>query len=123
MTQIGAPITTAQACWAILKELKTPIVGDLEKYSSVGYALQGLHREEVWNCLSSGEKRLVNIAQGLYGGDENLEGSGVAALGGLDRDLRRRVWIILGYLILGELSHQDWQQWDSEFDFGKYKER
>jgi len=119
MTQVGTPITTAQACWAILKELNTPIVGDLEKYSSVGYALQGLHREEVWNCLSSGEKRLVSIAQGLYSNDENLEGSGVAALSGLDGTLRRKVWIIIGYLILGRDVLDNFP----EYDFSNIKER
>lgn len=98
---IGDPITTEQCTWAILKEIHSPIVGDLEHYSSVGYALEYCNRPAVFNCLSGGEKRLVKIAQGVFSMNENLLGAGIASIGGLDRDTRRRVWLYIGYLYLG----------------------
>jgi hypothetical protein len=121
MTEFGDPVTTEQATWAILKEIKSPIVGDLEAYSTVAQALQYCMRKENLDCLSGGEQRLVKIAEGVFSQDENFAGSGVAALGGLDRDLRRKVWIILGYLYLG----RDILNFDNErlVDMGKFRER
>jgi hypothetical protein len=122
--RLGDPITTGQATWAILKEIKTPIVGDLTLYSSVGYALQHCVKEEVYACLSGGEKRLVNIAMGVHGGNEDYPGSGVAALGGLDRTLRRKVLLILFYLYLGhDLSQEPPANYVDLIDWSVLRER
>lgn len=102
--KLGVPITTEQAVWAILVEINSPVVGDLRAYSHTFQALDYCMKPEVFGCLSSGEKRLVNIALSVHTANEN--GTGVAVLGALDPTLRRKVWLILGYLYLGrDVAH------------------
>jgi hypothetical protein len=119
MTELGDPITTQQAARAILAEIHSPVVGDLSLYDSVGAAFEYCLKKGVFDCLSSGEKRLVRIAHGVYGANESGEGSGVAALGGLDSTLRRKVWMILGYLYLGRDIHPS----ELQIDFAGIKAR
>lgn len=95
----GYPITSAQFCWMVLKEIDSPIVGDLETYSEVAYAIQYCNKDEVYPLLSGGEKHLVDIATSIWTGRN--QGDGITALSGLDKDKRRKVWIGLGYLLLG----------------------
>jgi hypothetical protein len=96
---LGEPITTDQFAWAVLSEIHSPVVGNLATYSTPGYAIQYCKRREVWSCLSGGEKHLVDIAHSFYSNANH--GDGLIALTGLDKMLRRKVWIAIGYLILG----------------------
>lgn len=114
----GHPITTEQFAWAILKEVKTPVVGDLTTYSNPGYAIQYCVKDEVWNCLSSGEKRLVDIAWTVY--SNTPHGEGLSGITGLDSTLRRKVWIGLGYLVLGRDIFKD-EDLTNTFDWDKIK--
>lgn len=115
MTEFGEPITTEQCCWAILKEIKSPVVGDLTKYSRIGYAFEYIYKDDskVYHMLSGGEKRLVRIAQGIHGNNEDM--GGVACLSGLDKDTRRRVWLYIGYLLMGRDVARDWDEWNIDF--------
>jgi hypothetical protein len=121
MTEFGDPITTEQAVWAILKLIESPIVGDLTKNSTAASALAYCKEEPVFSCLSTGEQRLVRLANGVFRMDADTAGSGVAALGAIDHDNRRKVWIILGYLYLG----RDILNLDNEhiIDMGAYRAR
>lgn len=118
MTEFGEPITTEQCTWAILKEIKSPVVGDLTTYSAPSYAFDYIFKNDnqVFNMLSGGERRLVNIAFGIHSMREDASNSGIAALGGLDRTLRRKVWLYIGYLYLGRDVAKDWNEWNIDFD-------
>lgn len=91
----GTPITSAQAARAILREISTPIVET--KGGDIGLIFQALYAEPVNSMLSGGEKRLRDIAKSCWNG----KGADIGELGGLDRQLRRKVWVILGYYFLG----------------------
>lgn len=100
---MGAVITTDQACRGILKLIQSPILGDIDLDANVGRTLARIVTEDPetgvtpFACLSTGEQRLVTIAQQVWCHDEK----GVGILGGLDKDNRRKVLIALFYLHLG----------------------
>src|ERR1700753_1748351 len=114
--EFGEPISTEQFCWFVLKEIKSPVVGDLSVHSSPGYALAYCKKDEVWHCLSSGEKRLVDIAHAFWSNTNPQGSEGLIALSGLARALRRKVWVAIGYLILGrdliKTDHRDVIDWN-----------
>lgn len=101
--RIGTPITTNQACTAILRMIRSPIMGDVDLDRDAGSTLTRLHRVDPevgsspYESLSSGEQRLANMAQQIW----QARDEGVAVLGGLDRDTRRIVLMVLFYLYLG----------------------
>lgn len=100
---LGTPITTEQATRAVLRLLKTPIVGNVDADASPGTTLQRIKTERsglTYDLLSKGERRLVDIAYAIWRGDDT-EGASIGAIGGLDRHNRRAVIIILAYLYLG----------------------
>lgn len=98
MTQIGIPITTEQATRAVLRLIKSPIIGDINKDPNSGYTL--IRLEKIKHMLSSGEKHLVDIAHSFWN-PRSPDGAQLSALGGLDKDNRRKVLIILLYFHLG----------------------
>lgn len=99
---IGTPITTAQAVRGILRLVRSPVLGDVDLDSGPGHTFRRLYDgDRLYDALSSGEQRLVDIAFSVWrGGDK--EGASVAAIGGLDPDNRRKVLIGLFYLYLGK---------------------
>lgn len=98
--RMGTPITTAEAVRAILRELKSPVIGDID-LDSLGRSLERLGREgTIYHVLSSGEQRLVDAATALWQAPMNDDPI-LLALGGLDPDRRRRLLVILFYRYLG----------------------
>jgi hypothetical protein len=74
----------------------SPLVGDVNLDTHPGYTI-GRIREGTYDLLSSGEKRLVDIAASILAGTDH----GVGIIGGLDRDRRRKVLLTLAYFYLG----------------------
>ncbi len=109
----GTPISSQQAAGAILRMIKTPIVGNVDLDHDPGVTLNRLYDEPLTHMLSGGEKRLRDIAKSVWNG---APGADIAELGGLDRDNRRRVCIVLWYYFLGrdllpeEFSVEEWSQ-------------
>lgn len=97
---LGTPITTEQATRAVLRLIKTPIIGDIEKDSGPGHTLVRLTKPEVYRSLSRGEQALVDVAEGLWSGGDD-RGARINILGRLDAHNRRHVIIILAYRYLG----------------------
>lgn len=98
---IGTPITQRQATLAVLRMLQTPLVGDIEQDPNPGYTIKRIKGEKgCYEYLSTGEKRLVDIAVALWTEPSN-EGACINVIGGLDRTLRRKVLVVLFYLYLG----------------------
>lgn len=100
----GTPITSAQAARALLREIRSPILGDVEKDSNPGHTLSRIYsdREEgrLYDMLSGGERHLADIALAIWS-PHNPDGARISAIGGLDPTLRRKVVIVLAYLHLG----------------------
>jgi hypothetical protein len=55
------------------------------------------------------------LASAVHSANASAEGGSVAVLGAIDHTLRRKVWLILGYLYLGRDVDRDWQDWDLTF--------
>lgn len=110
---VGTPITTGDAVRAILREVKSPVLGNVELDSGPGHTFDRIygHGRELYDMLSGGERKLVDVAWSLW---RPGEGARISDLGGLDRDRRRRVLIVLFYLYLG--SDLPWNGID-EVDF------
>jgi hypothetical protein len=108
MTQIGIPITSEQATRAVLRLIKSPIIGDINKDAGPGYTLSRIKAKKhggyaIYDSLSGGEKHLVDIALSLWS-PHSPDGAELSALGGLDKDNRRKVLMVLFYYHLGS----DW---------------
>lgn len=116
-TSVGTPITATQAARAILREIRSPIVSDLEQ-DSVPRALQRLSPDgTIFPMLSRGEQRLIRIANSLWN-PTGPHGADLADIGGLDRTLRRKVVIVLAYLHLGRDLVLDVDEPEFDFTFG-----
>ena len=93
-TYAGRAVSTTMATGAILKLIKSPIVGDMSK-DSVARTIERLDPEgDIYPGLSGGEKKLVRLALEIWRATDPL--------GGIDKDNRRRVMIIQWYFYLGE---------------------
>lgn len=83
----GEPITSGQAAKAILREIHSPILGDIEQDSGPGHTLQRIYREgpegRLYDMLSGGERHLADIALALWS-PHNPDGARLSAIGGLD---------------------------------------
>jgi hypothetical protein len=88
-------MTGEEAAMAILQEINSPLVGKEVGTHNVAHLLQYCMKETVYDYLSSGEQILVQIALSIHTGTWKL-GPGFPALGMLDRNLRRRLWLIIG---------------------------
>lgn len=99
LVRVGRPITEEQATAAILRLIRSPIVGNVDDAETCGDALLRIHGD-CYPQLSSGEQRLVDIACAIWTGREDF-GARIAAIGDLDHDTRRRVLVVLAYYYLG----------------------
>lgn len=97
--EYGTPISVDQAIYALLKMIKSPIVGDIDKDQMPSSSLHRI-RDKCYDFLSGGEKKLVDIAQSIWMGPRP-GGAHINALGGLDRINRRKVLLIMFYFYLG----------------------
>lgn len=95
---MGEPVTTEQAVRAVLRMIHSPIIGDVDLDTSVGALLRRVIDKAPF--LSSGEQKLVAIAESIWRGPV-AAGAHISALGGLDRTIRRKVIIVLAYFYLG----------------------
>lgn len=108
----GTPITTEQATRAVLRLLRSPLVGNVDVDTSPGYTLSRLMDEPIHSMLSSGERRIVAIAKSIWNGPPG--GADIWELGGIDKHSRRTVLIVLWYLHMGddrsalEISEEEW---------------
>ena len=103
---IGTPITSHQAALACLREIDSPIVGDVNADPNPGYTIQRLTTKDkdghvAYDMLSSGERNLVDIAWSLWSEPTIDHHAEITALGGLDRTLRRKVLMVLWYRYMG----------------------
>lgn len=121
--QIGTPITVEQAARAVLRMIDSPIMGDVSADSSPGHTFHRLHKQDddagatPYDLLSSGEQKLVDIAFALWRAPY-AEGACINVLGGLDRDARRKVLVVLTYFYLGRdlsLLEADQIEWRALF--------
>ncbi len=114
---LGTPITTEQATRAVLRLLKTPIIGDIDKDAGPGHTLARFHKDDgaIYSHLSRGEQALVDVAEGLWSGSDD-RGARINVLGRLDAGHRRHIVIILAYRYLGrdlsmlEVPEVHWQR-------------
>lgn len=95
---LGTPITTEQATLAVLRLIKSEILGDVN-LDWPGRTLSRIYGDKgCYHMLSGGEKNLADIAFGIW---NPKEGARIGAIGGLDTSNRRKVIVILAYLHLG----------------------
>lgn len=101
---VGTPITSEQAARAVLKLIKSPMLGHIEADynpgSTIARIMKGSNGGRIYDLLSSGERKLVDIARSIWN-PQLPDGAPLSHLGGLDKDNRRKVIIILTYLHLG----------------------
>lgn len=95
-TRVGVPISSEQAALAVLRRIKSPVLGDVN-VGSIGHNLARAASDEIFSLLSGGEQKLVRIAQAVYNGSEVAP---ISYLGGLDRATRRYVLSVLVYFYL-----------------------
>lgn len=97
--RVGEPITTVEATTAILRMIKSPLVGDVTLDQGPGQTIERL-KKNCYPFLSGGERRLLDIAEGVWW-PQHERGARIGAIGGLDPDNRRKVIVVLAYLYLG----------------------
>lgn len=113
---IGTPVTTEQATRAVLRLIKSELIGNIEIDTSPGYTLHRIKAQDkdslcIYDNLSKGEKRLVEIAYSIWSPAADYskvnDYADISTLGGLDRTNRRKVIMILAYYYLGEVDFSD----------------
>ena len=96
MTQIS----NGEATMRVLRLIDSPLVDDIMLEPDPGTALNEL--TVLYPRLSSGEKRLVDIARAIWTGSESGVGS-VATIGNLDTERQRAVLSTLHALYVGDV--------------------
>jgi hypothetical protein len=96
-------LSTTQATWAILREIDSPVTADLFTLGDPGLVFEQLASDRApFRLLSRGEQYLVRMARGVWTGNPDVPGSGVAALMQIDTVRRARVLQILTQLYVPE---------------------
>jgi hypothetical protein len=94
----GQTITTEMATRAILGLIHSPVTGTMAKRTTRSLVKDLGPQGTIYPLLSKGEKNLVKLALEIW--------DGASPLGGIDKDSRRKVLIIMWYFYLGEVDFQ-----------------
>jgi hypothetical protein len=101
-------VTTEQAVKDILSALDSPLLGDVSghpgaTFSRIYTVVDTATRARVYDCLSTGEQALADIAFSVWRGSNDV-GARVCAIGWLDKGLRAKVLGVLTALYVGEAA-------------------
>lgn len=101
VAHVTRPVTQEQATAALLRLVRSPLIGNVDDDESCGATLLRIHDGAIYERLSAGEQRLVDIACNVWSGREDF-GARISAIGGLDVATRRRVLVVLAYYFCGD---------------------